>query len=247
MPRCLSGAHRRRRDRRRSPISTAKSCRRAARSSTCCRAGSAICRRRVDYRRVVGIGADACALSENPFLDEWRVQDLNANPKLPFADGEFDGATICVAIQHLTRPGELIREVARVLRPGAPLVVTFSQRCLATRAIACWCLLDDAAQLCLVAQHFAETATGPTYAASTAPQPAAAARSTPSSAGRWRAIRRATGTEYRAPRALTRLRAAPGFHLSRNAGEGKTYARGCSCPLARNAGEGARRAGEGRA
>ncbi|HEY1797215.1 MAG TPA: class I SAM-dependent methyltransferase [Stellaceae bacterium] len=110
----------------------------------------------IDYRRVVGIGADACALSENPFLDEWRVQDLNANPKLPFADGEFDGATICVAVQHLTRPGELIREIARVLRPGAPLVVTFSQRCEAARAVACWCLLDDAAQLCLVAQHFAD-------------------------------------------------------------------------------------------
>lgn len=110
----------------------------------------------IPYRRVVGIGADANALTENPFLDEWRVQDLNAKPGLPFADGEFDGAAICGAIQHLTRPGELIREVARVLRPGAPLVVTFSQRCLATRAIACWCLLDDAAQLCLVAQHFAE-------------------------------------------------------------------------------------------
>ncbi|HEX3881380.1 MAG TPA: methyltransferase domain-containing protein [Stellaceae bacterium] len=110
----------------------------------------------IHYRRVVGIGADACALSENPFLDDWRVQDLNAQPRLPFADGEFDGATICGAIQHLTRPGELIREIARVLRPGAPLVVTFSQRCLATRAMACWCLLDDTAQLCLVAQHFAD-------------------------------------------------------------------------------------------
>ena len=60
------------------------------------------------------------------------------------------------AIQHLSRPGELIREVARVLKPGAPLVVTFSQRCLATRAIACWCLLDDAGQLCLVARHFVD-------------------------------------------------------------------------------------------
>jgi SAM-dependent methyltransferase len=105
---------------------------------------------------VVGVGADVCALSENPFLDDWRVQDLNRDPILPFAAGEFDGAAICGAIQHLTRPGELIREVGRVLRPGAPLVVTFSQRCLATRAMACWCLLDDAGQLCLVARYFAE-------------------------------------------------------------------------------------------
>jgi len=33
----------------------------------------------IDYRKVVGIGVDACILAENPFLDEWRVQDLNQN------------------------------------------------------------------------------------------------------------------------------------------------------------------------
>ena len=107
------------------------------------------------YRRVVGIGVDRHALAENPFLDEWRVQDLNSNPILPFAAGEFDGATICAAVQYLARPGEVIRDIARILRPGAPLIVTFSNRCLATKAIACWCLLDETGHLCLIAQHFA--------------------------------------------------------------------------------------------
>jgi SAM-dependent methyltransferase len=107
------------------------------------------------YRRVVGIGIEKRALAENPFLDEWRVQDLNANPALPFPNGEFDGATICAAVQYLARPAEVFREIARVLRPGAPLIVTFSNRCLATKAIACWCLLDETGHLCLVAQHFA--------------------------------------------------------------------------------------------
>jgi SAM-dependent methyltransferase len=107
------------------------------------------------YRRVVGIGIDRNALAENPFLDDWRVQDLNGNPALPFAGAEFDGATICAAVQYLARPAEVLREIARVLRPGAPLIVTFSNRCLATKAIACWCLHDDTGQLCLVAQHFA--------------------------------------------------------------------------------------------
>jgi SAM-dependent methyltransferase len=110
----------------------------------------------IEYRRVVGLGTDPCLLAENPFLDDWHVQDLNTTPRLPFATGEFDGATICAAIQHLTRPSEVIREVGRVLKPGAPFVVSFSQRCLATRAIACWCLLDDAGQLGLVARHFVE-------------------------------------------------------------------------------------------
>jgi SAM-dependent methyltransferase len=108
------------------------------------------------FRRVVGIGIDKRALAENPFLDEWRVQDLNCQPALPFGAGEFDGATICGAIQYLARPREVIREIARVLRPGAPLVVTFSNRCLATKAIACWCLLDETGHLCQIAQRFAE-------------------------------------------------------------------------------------------
>jgi SAM-dependent methyltransferase len=107
------------------------------------------------FRRVVGIGTEQRALAENPFLDEWRVQNLNSDPILPFATGEFDGATICAAIQHLARPAEVIREIARVLRPGAPLVLTFSNRCVATKPIACWCLLDEAGHLCLIAQHFA--------------------------------------------------------------------------------------------
>jgi SAM-dependent methyltransferase len=108
------------------------------------------------FRQVVGIGLDRDALAENPFLDEWRVQDLNANPFLPFAANEFDGATICAAVQYLARPVDVFREIARVLRPGAPLIVTFSNRCLATKAIACWCLHDDTGQLCLVARHFAD-------------------------------------------------------------------------------------------
>jgi hypothetical protein len=108
------------------------------------------------YRRIVGIGADRQALAENPFLDEFRVQSLNANPTLPFSAGEFDGATICAAIQHLARPGEVIRELARVLRPGAPLIISFSNRCVATKPIACWCLLDETGHLCLIAQYFAE-------------------------------------------------------------------------------------------
>ncbi len=107
------------------------------------------------FRRVVGIGIEKSALAENPFLDEWRVQDLNASPALPFPNGEFDGATMCAAVQYLARPAEVFREIARVLRPGAPLIVAFSNRCVATRAIACWCLHDETGQLCLVAQHFA--------------------------------------------------------------------------------------------
>jgi SAM-dependent methyltransferase len=110
----------------------------------------------IHYRRVVGLGIDACVLAENPFLDEWRLQNLNRDPHLVFADGEFDGAAICGAVQHFTRPSEVFREVGRVLKPGSPLVVTFSNRCLCTPATGCWRLFDETGQLGLVARNFTE-------------------------------------------------------------------------------------------
>ncbi|HVH75065.1 MAG TPA: class I SAM-dependent methyltransferase [Stellaceae bacterium] len=110
----------------------------------------------ISYGRVVGLGTDPDELSENAFLDDWRVQDLNRDPRLPFATAEFDGAALCAGVEHLTRPREVIREVGRVLKPGAPFVLTFSNRCRPSRPIACWCLLDEATHLCLIASYFVE-------------------------------------------------------------------------------------------
>ncbi|GAC1310956.1 MAG: class I SAM-dependent methyltransferase [Vulcanimicrobiaceae bacterium] len=97
----------------------------------------------IPYASVVGIGLNERELSENPRLDAYLVHDLNVDPELPFDEAAFDGATICVSVQYLTRPIAVLREVARVLRPGAPLVITFSNRCFPTKAVAIWQALSD--------------------------------------------------------------------------------------------------------
>ncbi|GJG85731.1 methyltransferase type 11 [Gemmatimonadetes bacterium T265] len=107
----------------------------------------------VAYGRVAGLGMNAAELGANPRLTEWRVQDLNADPRLPYRDAEFDGAGCCVSVQYLVRPVEVFREVARVLRPGAPFVVTFSNRCFPTKAVAAWQALDDRGHAALVAEY----------------------------------------------------------------------------------------------
>jgi len=48
------------------------------------------------------------------------VADLGA---LPFCDGAFDGAIHIVTIEHLKEPARALRELARVLRPGAEILV----------------------------------------------------------------------------------------------------------------------------
>lgn len=108
----------------------------------------------VVYSRVAGLGMNADELEANPRLTEWRVQNLNRDARLPYGDEEFDGAAICVSVQYLTRPSDVFSDVARVLRPGAPLVVTFSNRCFPTKAVAAWQSLDDAGHLELVSRYF---------------------------------------------------------------------------------------------
>jgi SAM-dependent methyltransferase len=107
----------------------------------------------VGYRRVVGLGLNREELAANAQLDERIVQDLNQRPELPFGDAEFDGAAICVSIQYLRRPVTVLREVGRVLRVGAPLAITFSNRCFPTKAVGIWRVLDDAGRIQLVERY----------------------------------------------------------------------------------------------
>ena len=108
----------------------------------------------VQYRRVAGLGMNREELAANPRLSEVTVQNLNEDTRLPYGDGEFDAAGLCVSIDYLTDPVAVLRETARVLRPGAPLVVTFSNRCFPTKAVAIWHALEDADRCGVVAAFF---------------------------------------------------------------------------------------------
>ena len=115
----------------------------------------------VEYGEVVGHGMNAAELAANPRLSRWFVQDLNADPVLPLEDDSFDGAAICVSIQYLQEPVAVLRQVRRVLRPGAPLVISFSNRCFPTKAVAIWKALGGRDHLSLVALYLEEAGFSP--------------------------------------------------------------------------------------
>ena len=92
----------------------------------------------IAYTSVVGHGMNEEELAANPRLSRWFVQDLNIDPLLPLADDMFDGASLCVSVQYLQRPVDVFREVRRVLRAEAPFIVSFSNRCFPTKAVAIW-------------------------------------------------------------------------------------------------------------
>jgi SAM-dependent methyltransferase len=110
----------------------------------------------VEYRRVIGLGMNEAELRRNERLDSYVVQNLNANPRLPFEDAEFDGCGICVSIDYLTRPIEVLREVGRVLKVGGPTIISFSNRCFPTKAVNVWHQLDDRGHMHLVERYLQE-------------------------------------------------------------------------------------------
>jgi len=105
-------------------------------------------------REVVGLGMSAEEMADNPQLTRAVVHDVNHDPVLPFGDGEFDGVTCAVSIQYVTHPVSLFRELRRVLKPGAPLVVSFSNRCFPTKAVAVWLDTTDQQHVMLVRSYF---------------------------------------------------------------------------------------------
>ena len=108
----------------------------------------------LDPAEVVGLGMNADEMADNPQLDSYMVHNLNNNPILPFEAARFDGAMCTVSVQYLQQPFAVFAEVNRVLKPGAPFIVTFSNRCFPTKAVAVWLGTTDEQHMALVTRYF---------------------------------------------------------------------------------------------
>jgi SAM-dependent methyltransferase len=106
---------------------------------------------------LVVLGMNARELAANQQATERVVHDLNADPALAFDDESFDAVTCCVSVDYLTRPVDVFREVRRVLRPGGPFVLTFSNRCFPSKAIRGWLQTSDRQHCAIVAEYFRQS------------------------------------------------------------------------------------------
>ncbi|HEY1351909.1 MAG TPA: methyltransferase domain-containing protein [Ktedonobacteraceae bacterium] len=106
------------------------------------------------YYEVIGLGMNASEMQANPQLTRSVVHDLNKLPQLPFSTGYFDAVMNTVSVQYLTRPVEVLREVARVLRPGGVSIITFSDRLFPTKAIRLWREGNDEDHIALVQEYY---------------------------------------------------------------------------------------------
>ena len=96
----------------------------------------------LSFKTVVGLGMNAHELETNPQLDNYVVQNLNANSTLPFESYTFSACLIAVSVQYLTDPVKVFAEISRILTPGGRLIVSFSNRMFPTKAVAIWRSLD---------------------------------------------------------------------------------------------------------
>jgi len=99
-----------------------------------------------------------CATGMNPlelqFNDQltggFKATDLNQDPKLPYEDNSFDVVTCVVSIDYLIEPIKVLKEVHRVLRPGGQVIISQSNRCFPSKAIAMWLNMNDRQHLELI-------------------------------------------------------------------------------------------------
>lgn len=104
--------------------------------------------------RLTVLGMNPQELAANPQAAATVVHDLNADPRLPFENESFDAVVCCVSVDYLTQPLEVFADIARVLRPGALFVATFSNRCFPTKAVRGWLEAADEQHCEIVADYF---------------------------------------------------------------------------------------------
>lgn len=103
---------------------------------------------------ITGLGMNLHELEQNPMLSQTLVHDLNQQATLPFDDELFDAVICTASIEYLVKPEQVFTELSRILKPGAPLVITFSNRWFPPKAIRAWGHAHEFERMGLVMEYF---------------------------------------------------------------------------------------------
>ena len=69
----------------------------------------------------------------------------------------FDAVICSVSVEYMTRPFEVFRDVARILKPGGIFIHTFSNRWFPPKAIHLWQELSEFERMGLVLEYFLDS------------------------------------------------------------------------------------------
>jgi len=102
----------------------------------------------------VALGMNREELEQNKQVNEFVVKDLNKDPTLPFEDNSFDIVTNAVSIDYLSKPLDICKEIARVLKPGGCAIFALSNRCFPTKVVNIWSKTNDMEHVFIVGSYF---------------------------------------------------------------------------------------------
>jgi SAM-dependent methyltransferase len=106
-------------------------------------------------KKICATGMNGLELGFNDQLTGgFQVKDLNVEAKLSYPDNSFDVVTCVVSIDYLIEPIAVIKEIHRVLRPGGKVIISQSNRCFPSKAIAMWLKMNDRQHLELINAYF---------------------------------------------------------------------------------------------
>ncbi len=92
----------------------------------------------LQFEHIYGHGLNGEELAKNPRLDEYFVQNLNQDQKIPLADASVDAVLNTVSVQYLQYPEAIFAEVYRILKPDGVAIFSFSNRMFYHKAIEAW-------------------------------------------------------------------------------------------------------------
>lgn len=101
--------------------------------------------------KICATGMNSMELQFNDQLTGgFEQKDLNVDPTLPYPDNSFDVVTCVVSIDYLIEPIKVLKEVNRVLKKGGKVIISQSNRCFPTKAVAMWLKMNDRQHLELI-------------------------------------------------------------------------------------------------
>ena len=106
------------------------------------------------FEHIQGHGLNSEELAKNPRFDQYFVQNLNQELKLPLADDSFDAVLNTVSVQYLQYPESIFAEIHRILKPNGIAIMSFSNRMFYHKAIAAWRDESEANRVELVKGYF---------------------------------------------------------------------------------------------
>jgi|EP00970_Alexandrium_tamarense_P010676 SAM-dependent methyltransferase len=115
-------------------------------------------------KRISGTGMNPLELMANDQFNDYEARNLNVSPELPYDNDSFDVVTCVVSIDYLIHPIEVLKEVRRVLKPGGKVIISQSNRCFPSKAIAMWLNMNDRQHLELINGYLKYAGFGPAKA-----------------------------------------------------------------------------------